>query len=216
MGTITARETQIPNHVVETWQRVVDILARVVDVPAALIMRVDPPEIEVFSASRTPGNPYEAGARDRLTGLYCETVMRREAPLLVPNAVNDPEWCNNPDIKLGMIAYSGLPIFWPGGELFGTICVLDKQENQFGSACMDLMKEFKDLVETHMALVLRNEELETALSEIETLRGIIPICAWCKKVRDDTGFWQNVDAYVEEHTLANFTHGICPSCDEKL
>lgn len=57
--------------------------------------------------------------------------------------------------------------------------------------------------------------LEKALAEIETLRGIIPICSVCKKIRNDTGYWEQVDAYITEHTQAKFTHGYCPDCAEK-
>ena len=55
-----------------------------------------------------------------------------------------------------------------------------------------------------------------AVSEIRTLRGIIPICAQCKQVRDDNGFWRRVEEYVREHTEAEFTHGLCPACLEEL
>jgi hypothetical protein len=58
------------------------------------------------------------------------------------------------------------------------------------------------------------EDLETALAEVRTLRGIIPICAHCKKIRNDDGFWQRVEVYVREHTQADFSHGICPECAE--
>jgi signal transduction histidine kinase len=58
--------------------------------------------------------------------------------------------------------------------------------------------------------------LEEALAKIKTLRGLLPICAWCKKVRDDDGYWKQVEKYVESHSQARFTHGICPQCMEKL
>ena len=57
-----------------------------------------------------------------------------------------------------------------------------------------------------------NAELESALREIKTLQGIIPICCHCKKIRDDTGFWNQVEAYISEHSQAQFSHGICPDC----
>ena len=53
--------------------------------------------------------------------------------------------------------------------------------------------------------------LEATLSELKTLRGIIPICAYCKHVRDDAG-WEEIELYVARHSDANFSHGICPSC----
>jgi hypothetical protein len=54
--------------------------------------------------------------------------------------------------------------------------------------------------------------LEHALREVKTLRGIVPICSYCKKVRNDQGYWDQVDVYVQAHTEADFSHGICPTC----
>ena len=60
------------------------------------------------------------------------------------------------------------------------------------------------------------KELEESLKKIKTLSGFIPICAWCKNIRDDQGYWNNLEKYIEEHSLAEFTHSICPKCQEKL
>ncbi|MFT3831442.1 MAG: response regulator transcription factor [Opitutaceae bacterium] len=59
-------------------------------------------------------------------------------------------------------------------------------------------------------------ELQEALDQIKTLRGIVPICASCKRVRDDAGYWRQVEAYVAAHSEARFSHGICPDCMAKL
>lgn len=59
-------------------------------------------------------------------------------------------------------------------------------------------------------------KLEAALKEIKTLRGILPICAYCKNIRDDKGYWQKLEAYIEQHSEAEFTHGICRDCARKL
>lgn len=61
-----------------------------------------------------------------------------------------------------------------------------------------------------------NHELETALAEIKRLHGILPICSSCKDIRDDAGYWQKLEAYIEEHSDVNFSHGICPECIAKL
>ena len=55
-------------------------------------------------------------------------------------------------------------------------------------------------------------ELQHALAEVKTLKGLLPICSSCKKVRDDHGYWQQVEVYVMEHSQAAFSHGICPDC----
>jgi PAS domain S-box-containing protein len=58
-------------------------------------------------------------------------------------------------------------------------------------------------------------ELQDALENIKTLKGLIPICAWCKKIRDDKGYWEKVEDYIQQHAHVSFTHGICPECLEK-
>ena len=60
------------------------------------------------------------------------------------------------------------------------------------------------------------EELQSALAEIKTLQGILPICASCKKIRDDKGYWQHVEMYVRDHSEAEFSHGLCPECARTL
>lgn len=58
-------------------------------------------------------------------------------------------------------------------------------------------------------------DLQSALEEIKTLRGIIPICSFCKMIRDDQGFWNKVEVYVKEHSEAVFSHSLCPKCTHK-
>jgi len=59
-------------------------------------------------------------------------------------------------------------------------------------------------------------ELQQALAEVKTLRGFLPICASCKNVRDDAGYWQKIERYIESRSAARFTHGICPTCIDRL
>jgi hypothetical protein len=60
------------------------------------------------------------------------------------------------------------------------------------------------------------EELEQALARVKQLQGLLPICAYCKNIRNDQNYWQRVEEYVATHTDARFSHGICPTCFEKL
>jgi hypothetical protein len=59
-------------------------------------------------------------------------------------------------------------------------------------------------------------DLEEALANVKSLSGLLPICANCKKIRDDQGYWSQVESYIETHSEATFTHGICPDCIKKL
>jgi DNA repair exonuclease SbcCD ATPase subunit len=59
-------------------------------------------------------------------------------------------------------------------------------------------------------------ELEDALSKVRTLSGLLPICSSCKNIRDDQGYWKQMEAYISEHSEAEFSHSMCPPCAQKL
>ena len=59
------------------------------------------------------------------------------------------------------------------------------------------------------------KQLQTAISEIKTLRGIVPLCSFCKKIRDDKGYWEQVDIYIQKHSEADISHSLCPECMKK-
>jgi len=71
------------------------------------------------------------------------------------------------------------------------------------------------VIELQTALADRVKMLEEAIIKIKTLQGLLPICSYCKKIRNDQDYWQQIETYVAEHTQAEFTHGICPDCLEK-
>lgn len=208
---------EIEENIVEKWQHVVDIMAELIQVPAGLIMRTNRSDIEVFVSSRTKNNPYHVGDKECLmdSGLYCETVIRTKDRLVIPDATKDKDWKDNPDIKLGMISYLGYPIILPTGDVFGTLCVLDRKENCYSKIYERLIMQFKELIESHISLLYKNEELASRIDEIKTLRGIIPICSFCKKIKDDKGYWQTVEKYIREHSEAEFSHGVCIECLKK-
>ena len=66
------------------------------------------------------------------------------------------------------------------------------------------------------SLLKEKEKTELALAEIKQLKGMLPICSNCKKIRDDKGYWNHLELYIEEHSDASFSHGICPECIKKL
>lgn len=166
----------------DKWEPLLNILADIMAVSAALIMQVHEREIEVFTKSTGEGNVYERGEKANLdTGLYCEEVMARQAELLVPNALEDPHWSKNPDIPLGMISYLGMPVLWPSGHVFGTICVLDVKPNAYSTLFRKLLQQFRFAVEKDLIVIYKQHELvreiaerqaaESALRKSEELRG---------------------------------------------
>lgn len=74
----------------------------------------------------------------------------------------------------------------------------------------------KRTVDLELSLAQRVRELEEALSRVRVLQGLLPICSYCKKIRDDSNYWQRVEEYITQHTDAVFSHGICPDCYKQI
>ena len=143
-----SQQLEVSVDTLNKWQNIVDIMAELVGIPAALIMRLVESDIEVFIASQTDGNPYHPGDHEHFlgSGLYCETVINTNDKLLIPNALTDEKWKNNPDVKLNMISYLGFPILLPDGKPFGTICVLDNKENAYSETYENLIINFREII----------------------------------------------------------------------
>ena len=151
---------KIPHGFLKKWQEIADLIANIVDVPAALIMKTENEFMEVFTSSNTENNPYKVGEKEEWYGLYCETVIKSQKKLSIPNALKDKNWDKNPDIKLGMIAYLGYPINLPNQKPFGTLCVLDNKERQFSAENEKLLLQFKKVIEMDLALIFSLELTE--------------------------------------------------------
>ncbi|TYB31362.1 MAG: GAF domain-containing protein [Candidatus Mcinerneyibacterium aminivorans] len=222
---ITEFNFNIPKAIRDKWQDILNIMAQIIDVPAALIMKVELPDIKVYLSSDVENNPYTPGDSEVLidSGLYCETVIKKREKLKVPNALEDEEWKNNPDVDLNMISYLGFPIIAPDNKVFGTLCVLDNKTNNYSKLYEKLIKKFKESIESDLQLLKKNhlireknKKLNKYISEIKELKGIIPICSNCHKIRDNDGYWQRVEKYIQTHSNAQFSHGVCPECRSKL
>ena len=72
------------------------------------------------------------------------------------------------------------------------------------------------MVELQTELTQRVQELQAALASVKQLHGLLPICSYCKKVRDDQNYWQQVEGYISHHTEVRFSHGVCPDCHENI
>jgi AmiR/NasT family two-component response regulator len=77
-------------------------------------------------------------------------------------------------------------------------------------------KDMQQLRSLNLALEESNSKLQTALDDVETLSGMLPICSSCKKIRDDKGYWNQLEIYIEKHSDVLFSHGICPDCADNI
>ncbi|MCP3699382.1 MAG: sensor domain-containing phosphodiesterase [Aliivibrio sp.] len=150
----------ITEKIQQDWQTMLNVLAELAQVPVALVVRLHEQEIEVFAANASLENPYSVGDKEALNqNLYCEHVLKHRKKLIVPNALNDPSWANNPDLASNMIAYCGLPLFWPDNTPFGTICILDTKENIFAPTYQHLLETYQKSIEAQLNILFQHTEL---------------------------------------------------------
>lgn len=144
---------EVPDFLLAQWRELMGLVSTDCGVPAALIMRVHPEQIEVL-VSDGSDSPYHPGERENLcTGLYCEHVIATRDRLHVANALIDPNWDHNPDLRLGMISYLGYPLLWPDGVPFGTLCILDRAENHYSEAIDKQLGLARRIIESNLSLI---------------------------------------------------------------
>ncbi len=142
----------IPDETIANWQRIVDLIARLADVPASLVMRTSAPRHSVYVTSNSANNPYQVGLEFTLNEkLYCYGVLENDGELIVEDAICEPRWADNDDLEHGMSFYIGYPLKWPDGGLFGTICVLDHRRNKRALLFREGLREFARVIETDLA-----------------------------------------------------------------
>jgi PAS domain S-box-containing protein len=108
-------------------------------------------------------------------------------------------------------------VLWPDGTIRNIRALAILQRDASGKPLRMIGTNW-DITERKQAeaeLEKTIQELQSAIEQIRTLKGLVPICAWCKKIRNDKGYWEQVEAYVSRYTEAQFSHGICPECAKK-
>lgn len=130
---------------------------------------------------------------ENMEGLYAV----HGTSVLIPQGQHAEGWYPSVGGKKRYLIFDASPIHHADGKLLGVVQTLQD------ITVLKQMEEEKERL---------NCELREALNEIKTLTGLIPICAACKKIRDDKGYWNQLENYLEEHSDAVFSHGLCPEC----
>lgn len=149
---------------------------------------------------------------------FCAHTILGSEVLVVEDATEDERFADNPFVTAAphVRFYAGAPLIDMEGHGLGSLCVVDcKRRPLTAEQSQSMRKLLQTLARQIMAqLEFRRTaaDLASALSELKTLQGMLPICAHCKNVRNDAGYWESVESYVEAHSEADFSHGICPTC----
>ncbi len=148
---------------------------------------------------------------------FCAHAILQTQPLIVRDALQDERFAQStlvtrsPHIRF----YAGFPLTNPEGFALGTLCALDRRPRRLSIEQKRAMQGLSRQVMALLELRRVSVRLAEALEKVQTLHKLLPICAWCKRIRNDHGYWKQVEAYMHALTGAEFTHGICPDCFEK-
>ena len=202
-------------HILDTaaeqaYDDITALAAYLCDVPIAMISLVD--ESRQWFKSKLGLNQQET-PRDVA---FCAHAILQTEPLIVKDALKDTRFADSalvtrePHIRF----YAGFPLATPEGLALGTLCAIDRRPRQLSASQKIAMQALSRQVMALLELRRVSARMAEALESVKTLHGLLPICAWCKRIRDDQGYWSQVEAYFREHAGADFTHGICPDCLE--
>jgi GAF domain-containing protein len=187
---------------------IVQLASFICQSPMALVSLVDS-ERQWFKARIG----VEAAQTDREFSFCAHTICDCKT-LIVEDATKDARFADNPLVtgEMHLRFYAGAPLVTSDGLGIGSLCVLDRSPRTLTKEQTDALEKLSRIVVSRLELRRASAELARALENVKILGGLLPICGYCKEVRNDEGYWQTVDSYMEQHTEVDFTHGVCPEC----
>ncbi len=192
----------------QTLDDIVTIAAEVCGTPMAAVTLIDQHR-QWFAARKGLDDPETA--RD---DAFCSYTILDTAPLIVPDARADARFADNryvlesPHIQF----YAGAPLITPSGHELGALCVIDLHPRNLTAGQVTVLEALARQVVALFELRRTSRQLAGALERVRLLAQLLPLCAWCRKMRNDKDYWVNVETYISTQTGSMVTHGICPDC----
>ncbi|EDX84325.1 GAF domain protein [Synechococcus sp. PCC 7335] len=192
----------------QTYDDITSLAAFICDVPIALISLVDK-DRQWFKSK--VGISVRETPRDVS---FCAHAILTKDITIVKDARDDARFSDNPLVTCApnIRFYAGVPLITASGHPLGTLCVIDHQPKELSEVQRRTLIALARQIVVQLELHRVSLQLADALEKIEIMDGLIPICSHCKGIRDDHGFWSSVERYIEQHSDARLTHGICDQC----
>lgn len=145
---------------------------------------------------------------------FCSHTILEEQIMVVNDALYDERFKNNPLVTSPphIRFYAGVPLITPNKQPLGTLCVIDRQPRDLSKSQIKTLEALARQVIMLLELRRVSAQLAFALEKIQIMEGLVPICSYCKGIRNDQGYWSTIEKFIEQHSDVAFTHGICDTC----
>ncbi|MDB6068245.1 MAG: hypothetical protein JWR26_4453 [Pedosphaera sp.] len=148
---------------------------------------------------------------------FCAHTILQDEPLVVTNALADERFADSTLVtgETQIRFYAGVPLITNEGFSLGSLCVIDRKPRTLDESQINALKALGRQVMILLEFRRVARTLAEEMREVKTLSGLLPICAFCKGIRNDKGYWVQVEEYIKTHSDARFTHGVCQECGKK-
>lgn len=204
-------------HILDTgaeqaYDDITVLAAHICEVPVAMVSLVD--ETRQWFKSKFGLEQQQTSRK----AAFCAQAILQHEPFIVKDAVSDQRFAANPLVtgEPHIRFYAGFPLITPEGMALGTLCVIDRAARQLSPGQVSAMQALARQVMVLLEFSRVSAHLADALEHVKTLQRLLPICAWCNRIRDDKGYWDELEAYLHKYAEVDFTHGICPECLQKV
>ena len=145
---------------------------------------------------------------------FCGHTILSKQTLVVKDTLHDERFFDNPLVTSapGIRFYAGAPLITPAGHTLGSLCVIDRKPRDLSDSQKIALEALARQVVTQLELRRVSSNLAKALDKIKLIEGLVPICSYCKGVRNDQGYWSTVEKFIKQHSEVEFTHGVCDGC----
>ena len=192
----------------QVYDDITSLAAFICDVPIALISLIDA-DRQWFKSK--VGLEVSETSRDIS---FCAHAILDNRIMVVRDALYDERFANNdlvtcaPNIRF----YAGVPLITADGYPLGTLCVIDHQPRDLSPAQTKTLEALARQVVVQIELKRVSAQLAEALEKVDVMAGLIPICSYCKGIRNDRGYWSTVEDFIVQRSDVEFTHGVCDRC----
>lgn len=192
----------------QAYDDITALAAYICDVPIALISLVDA-DRQWFKSK--VGLNVDQTSRDVS---FCAHAILSQQIMIVNDALDDQRFEDNPLVTCApnIRFYAGVPLVTPDGHPIGTLCIIDHQPKELSPYQIKTLEALARQVVMQLELQRTSAQLAEALDQIRLMEGLIPICAYCKNIRNDAGFWSTVEKFIQRHANVEFSHGVCDRC----